>query len=99
MPSELHDPLKVITDALTEEIQDEPSVIEKEDGEQQHEAQTEAKLAQTPDAQPDTGDGGNGRQHRDAPNDDHLKDSGMREAVVSIYICMSLFGYTRELAK
>ena len=44
MPAELHDPLEVVADALAEEIEDEPGVVEEEDGEEEDETEAEAEL-------------------------------------------------------
>ena len=73
VPAQLHDPLEVVADALTKEVEDVPSVVEEEDGEKQHQTQTKAEFAQAANPESDAGNGGNGGQNRDAPNDDHLE--------------------------
>ena len=75
MPTELHDPLEVVADALTEKIQNEPSVVEKEDGEEKNESEAEAEFAETSDAEADAGDRGNSRHNGDAPHDGHLTNN------------------------
>ena len=65
--------MEVIADALAEEIEDEPGVVEEEDGEEEDETQAEAKLAEATNAETNARNRGNGGQNRDAPNDDHLK--------------------------
>ena len=58
MPSNLNDPLKVITDALTEQIEDEPRVVEEKDAKEQSESRTKSALAYASNAQVHAGDYG-----------------------------------------
>ena len=72
MPAELHYPLEVVADALAEEIEDEPSVVKKENGEQKNQPNTKAKLAQTSNSHANARDSRNGRQNSDAPYNHNL---------------------------
>ena len=64
--------LKVESNTLTREVEEEPSIVKEEDGKEEDEPEAEAELAEPPNSQTQTGDGGDGRYYRDAPNDDHL---------------------------
>ena len=75
MRAELDDRLDVIADALDQQVQDVPGIIVQEDHEHEKHADSEADLAETPDADFEPADHGEGRQRGDGPDDDDLVGS------------------------
>ena len=75
MRAELDDRLDVIADALDQQVQDVPAIIVQEDHEHEKHADSEADLAEPPDADFKPADHGEGRQGGDAPDDDDLVGS------------------------